>query len=142
MYADVMFYFPFCALNALQTRYKFGLSRIGTVVRGKMRNWLLLAALSFYTVSAADHIRGVSPHLVEKYVPTPSSSGNVWTCLDGSKKIQWSAVNDDYCDCPDGSDEPGMVLSTSLGMRAYEFNELTHESVYRDERMFQWRVLL
>ncbi|ORX59549.1 hypothetical protein DM01DRAFT_1282469 [Hesseltinella vesiculosa] len=30
-----------------------------------------------------------------------------WTCLDQSRTIAWSAVNDDYCDCPDGSDEPG-----------------------------------
>jgi protein kinase C substrate 80K-H len=28
-------------------------------------------------------------------------------CLDSQTPIPLSAVNDDYCDCPDGSDEPG-----------------------------------
>ncbi|GES77552.1 glucosidase II beta subunit-like-domain-containing protein [Rhizophagus clarus] len=39
-------------------------------------------------------------HLYEKKGPT-------WKCLDGSTTIPYEAINDDYCDCVDGSDEPG-----------------------------------
>ncbi|KAF8556298.1 hypothetical protein OG21DRAFT_1596536 [Imleria badia] len=65
--------------------------------------WLLLA-LPLPALAVLDKTHGVSPTLQAKY--TPSASGT-WSCLDGSKEIPWSAVNDDYCDCPDGSDEPG-----------------------------------
>jgi len=67
--------------------------------------WLLLALL-LPALAALDKTHGVSPALQSKY--TLPASGT-WSCLDGSKEIPWSAVNDDYCDCPDGSDEPGKL---------------------------------
>ena len=57
--------------------------------------------------TSGPEIKGVHPSLYPKYAPTPSG---LWSCLDGSHSIPWSALNDDYCDCLDGSDEPGMTL--------------------------------
>ncbi|KEP55176.1 kinase C substrate 80 kDa-H protein [Rhizoctonia solani 123E] len=50
---------------------------------------------------------GVSPRSASLYAPIVSTSPATWKCLDGSKTILYSAINDDFCDCPDGSDEPG-----------------------------------
>ncbi|XP_039157500.1 glucosidase 2 subunit beta [Eucalyptus grandis] len=35
------------------------------------------------------------------------SSSNRIKCKDGSKKFTRAQVNDDFCDCPNGTDEPG-----------------------------------
>ena len=70
--------------------------------------WLiLLASLPLSTTAGPSKTLGVSPDFLSKY--TPSKSGT-WKCLDGSKEISWDFVNDDSCDCPDGSDEPGRML--------------------------------
>ena len=34
-------------------------------------------------------------------------SSKDFTCLDGSATLRFTSVNDDYCDCSDGTDEPG-----------------------------------
>ncbi|WVO16024.1 hypothetical protein L204_103689 [Cryptococcus depauperatus] len=82
-----------------------------------MKDSTTLALLSFILLltlgAAAEHkkniivpsqIQGLNPLLYEKYEPT---SSGLFHCLDGSKTIPFAAINDDYCDCPDGSDEPG-----------------------------------
>ncbi|KAI9484061.1 MAG: glucosidase II beta subunit-like-domain-containing protein [Benjaminiella poitrasii] len=61
----------------------------------------ILAAI---TLVNASNIKGLAPEKYDLYKP---SKEGTWTCLDGSKTILYSAINDDYCDCPDGSDEPG-----------------------------------
>ncbi|KAJ9477284.1 Glucosidase 2 subunit beta [Pseudozyma hubeiensis] len=74
---------------------------------------LAVAALAATTISASASssntpLRGVAPANAAKYQPSKNPQGQLrWTCLDGSKELSWTAVNDDYCDCPDGSDEPG-----------------------------------
>ncbi|XP_007488560.1 glucosidase 2 subunit beta isoform X1 [Monodelphis domestica] len=65
----------------------------------------LLLLLLLITITAAVEVkrpRGVSltnHHFYDKSKP--------FTCLDGSSTIPFDQVNDDYCDCQDGSDEPG-----------------------------------
>jgi len=50
-----------------------------------------------------------------------------FTCLDGSLTIPFSSVNDDYCDCPDGTDEPGTAACPDG--RYYCYN-IGHKSDY------------
>ena len=52
--------------------------------------------------------RGVRPDLASFYDPSRD-----FQCLDGSATIKFTQVNDDYCDCRDGSDEPGTSACTN-----------------------------
>lgn len=46
--------------------------------------------------------RGVAISKASLYPP-----GLTFTCFNGLKTISYLQINDDFCDCPDGSDEPG-----------------------------------
>merc|ERR1712183_1138758 len=65
---------------------------------------LLLVVISIVAGNTGDVqlVRGVELKLQPFYNPNKD-----FTCLDGSATIPFSSVNDDYCDCPDGTDEPG-----------------------------------
>ena len=39
-------------------------------------------------------------------------SKNILVDLEPIRQVALSAINDDYCDCEDGSDEPGEHLKT------------------------------
>ncbi|KAL8484331.1 hypothetical protein ACS0TY_026857 [Phlomoides rotata] len=81
----------------LQNRLLFGCSIIMLFIHGITRS-----AASF---PPKDSFLGVSPEDVNYYKGLLSSS--TVKCKDGSKKFNKSQFNDDFCDCPDGSDEPG-----------------------------------
>jgi protein kinase C substrate 80K-H len=67
--------------------------------------WPLILAAPFASAAASvEPTHGVAPALLARYAAAADGS---WTCLSGAARIPFAAVNDDYCDCPDGSDEPG-----------------------------------
>ncbi|KAJ5612839.1 Glucosidase 2 subunit beta [Penicillium lagena] len=72
---------------------------------------LLLAVAG--SVAASDKVarpRGVAPEFAKFYQDTTS-----FTCISHpSIKIPFSTINDDFCDCPDGSDEPGTSACSHL----------------------------
>ncbi|EGF83209.1 hypothetical protein BATDEDRAFT_21703 [Batrachochytrium dendrobatidis JAM81] len=47
-------------------------------------------------------------------VPSPETPQSVFKCLSDSTSIPYSALNDDYCDCADGSDEPGTSACANI----------------------------
>jgi hypothetical protein len=67
----------------------------------------MILIFSLAIVVAIDKIRGVSPANAGQYRRAISARKNTFTCFDKSKVIPLDRLNDGYCDCPDGSDEPG-----------------------------------
>ncbi|XP_023533400.1 glucosidase 2 subunit beta isoform X3 [Cucurbita pepo subsp. pepo] len=81
----------------------------GTASESVATLWTLCAALAFAiapivgSASSSNHqFRGISPQDVMYY-----KSSDVIKCRDGSNKFTKAQLNDNYCDCPDGTDEPG-----------------------------------
>uniref|UniRef100_A0A182NMK0 Glucosidase 2 subunit beta n=1 Tax=Anopheles dirus TaxID=7168 RepID=A0A182NMK0_9DIPT len=71
--------------------------------------WLLLLAticnFGILVLTELPRPRGVSISQASLYEDRAGSGQFV--CLDGKRVIHRERINDDYCDCEDGSDEPG-----------------------------------
>ncbi|XP_053605276.1 glucosidase 2 subunit beta [Plodia interpunctella] len=65
-------------------------------------SFIVISSFVIYAQSDVPRPRGVSLSKASLYSPTKD-----FTCFDGTVTIPFSYVNDDYCDCFDGSDEPG-----------------------------------
>ncbi|RWS23055.1 glucosidase 2 subunit beta-like protein 1 [Leptotrombidium deliense] len=64
----------------------------------------LILAVSITICKTTEVLRPHGVPLSKKIFYDPSKD---FSCLDGSGTIPFRLVNDDYCDCKDGSDEPG-----------------------------------
>ena len=63
-------------------------------------------------------MRGVAPEWAATY--QSAAEAGVWRCEQrggGGSEIAAAAINDDYCDCADGSDEPGAPLPARSALR-------------------------
>ncbi|TMW88702.1 hypothetical protein EJD97_018226 [Solanum chilense] len=80
-----------------------------TTTLTQLTSLLLLLSFFFFHVSnsSTDLPIGIHP-LDEKYY-----ASDVIKCKDGSKSFTIDRLNDDFCDCIDGTDEPGTAACPS-----------------------------
>lgn len=64
---------------------------------------LVACAIVCRAAATPASVRGVDPKIASRY----SFQHGAFACLAGGKTVPADRVNDNYCDCLDGSDEPG-----------------------------------
>jgi len=74
-----------------------------------------LACATASVVTTPRHLLGVDPALKHLY----ASSETTYACDGNAKTIPLSRVNDEYCDCDDGSDEPGTSACAGRESRGF-----------------------
>ena len=88
---------------------------------GPYDRWVLCCITSSMIVFAycdlTERPRGVSLRAVPFYT---ADKDGYFACIDGSERIPFNQVNDDYCDCADSSDEPG-TAACSEGLLNHNF---------------------
>lgn len=83
-----------------------------------------IAIATLIATQAHALVRGVAPDDQHLYEPKVVDGVATWNCLsDPSIVLSFDQINDDYCDCPDGSDEPGTNACSMYDKRFYCENE-------------------
>ncbi|KAL9026876.1 MAG: hypothetical protein Q9196_004520 [Gyalolechia fulgens] len=89
---------------------------------------LLITAAQAVLATEPSRPRGVSPEHAKFYKASDS-----FTCISNpSTTLSSSQINDDYCDCPDGSDEPGTAACSYLSDLSPSYaNDLSSDNASR-----------
>lgn len=98
---------PLTTLSELQTHIWLIVNNSQmAIMKGRLALVLLCLVVVVSAQGSGNSVRGVNPAQAKHY----GSVDGTFTCIDGSKTMPFSRVNDEYCDCLDGSDEPGKDL--------------------------------
>ncbi|CCG20646.1 hypothetical protein CORT_0A02550 [Candida orthopsilosis Co 90-125] len=85
----------------------------------------VLIASTALSLLVSANVIGVSDERQHLYEPLVDEKGvKYWHCLnDTSIRLSYDQINDDVCDCPDGSDEPGTNACPNPPFKFYCRNE-------------------
>ncbi|PON51570.1 Glucosidase 2 subunit beta [Parasponia andersonii] len=80
--------------------------------------WVVLCVLSAASIVRSAYsppkYLGIAPEDEKYYMSSESIK-----CKDGSKKFSKTQLNDNFCDCPDGTDEPASIVRSAYSPPKY-----------------------
>ncbi|XP_017310723.1 glucosidase 2 subunit beta isoform X1 [Ictalurus punctatus] len=104
MISSSRYFVHFANLRLLQSRDTILSDLLHTLFLMSCTHLLLVLSLAVGSAVTVEVQRPRGVPLSKRHFYDENSP---FTCLDGSRTIPFDRVNDDYCDCKDGSDEPG-----------------------------------